>query len=423
MLRSLKYDAKRKPVTTVGLLIAMTIAVLSLSAAGNAASGKSLVIDVSCTPNSLDPAATRSGECGVLAWEFYPTLVAWAAKPGPGPGTLAWDRSKVVPAVAQSWTISTNGRVYTFTLNPKAKFPDGTTITCQDVLFNFDRDTATKTTAQSFWGTGQTDNYPSMTCSNPGTVVMTLPTRPNPDLLLGLVQASMITEPSVINTHPDTTVNGVLTPDTYWASHIAGGGGPFLLTSYTPGSQMVARVNPDYVGPHVALSGITINFITDHTTLILNAQNGQADITTGLTVPGGCESPRQERLADVPVPLVELDRSRIRLEQAAVQQPDLPPGNDACDSVRSDPEDDRGRARPAVLRPDPTRLLVLQRGPRGTEVVNLPHLRHQSGEEAHRPIRGDDTRQRHHGCASPATRSAPRSGRRCKASGNRWGST
>jgi peptide/nickel transport system substrate-binding protein len=285
MLRSSKFAVKRKPAGMVGLLVAMTIAILSLSAAGNAASGKSLVIDVSCTPNSLDPAAARSGECGVLTWEFYPTLVAWAAKPGPGPGTLAWDRSKVVPGVAQSWTISTNGRVYTFHLNPKAKFPDGTKITCQDVLFNFTRDTATGLTAFSFWGTGQTDNYPAITCPNPATVVLTLPVRPNPDVLLGLVQASMLVEPSVLNTHPDTTVNGVLTPDPYWASHIAGGGGPFLLTSYTPGSQMVATVNPDYVGPHVALSGITINFITDHTTLILNAQSGQADITTGLTVP------------------------------------------------------------------------------------------------------------------------------------------
>ena len=267
-----------------GLLIVLGAVVLGLNAAGNAATGKSIVIDVGCTPNSLDPAAARSGECGVLAWEFYPTLVTWASKAGPGPGTIAWDRTKVLPGVAQSWDISANGKVYTFHLNPKAKFPDGTPITCSAVQFNFNRDTATGFTAQSFWGTGETDNYPVMSCPDPGTVVLTLPTRPNPDLLLGLVQASMIAEPSVIQQHPDTVSGTVTTTDPFWASNIAGGGGPFLLTSYTPGQQMVAVRNPNYVGPHVGLAGITINFIPDETTRVLDAQNGQADITTDLTV-------------------------------------------------------------------------------------------------------------------------------------------
>jgi peptide/nickel transport system substrate-binding protein len=113
---------------------------------------------------------------------------------------------------------------------------------------------------------------------------MTLPTRPNPDLLLGLVQASLIAEPSEIAQHPDTVAGNVTTVDPYWASHIAGGGGPFLMTSYTPGQQIVASRNPNYVGPTVNVGGITINFITDEATRILNAQNGQADITTGLTV-------------------------------------------------------------------------------------------------------------------------------------------
>jgi len=274
----------RRPAWAAATLAVAAAVVICSSAVARNSDNPSIVIDVSCTPNSFDPAAARSGECGVLTWQFYPTLVAWATKPGPGAGTLAWDRSKVQPAVAQSWTISPNGKVYTFHLNPKAKFPDGTQITCSDVKFNFDRDTATGFTAQSFWGTGQTDNYPTMTCPSSATVVMTLPTRPNPDLLLGIVQASLIAEPSQINQHPDTVSNGVTTPDPYWASHIAGGGGPFLVTSYTPGSQIVAVRNPNYVGPAVGVGGITINFIPDEATRILNAQNGQADITTGLTV-------------------------------------------------------------------------------------------------------------------------------------------
>jgi peptide/nickel transport system substrate-binding protein len=44
-----------------------------------------------------------------------------------------------VPGLATSWTVSSDGRVYTFTLNPRATFSDGTKVTAQDVLFTLQR--------------------------------------------------------------------------------------------------------------------------------------------------------------------------------------------------------------------------------------------------------------------------------------------
>lgn len=40
-----------------------------------------------------------------------------------------------IPALAESWTISPDGRRYTFKLNPKATFSDGTPVRASDVLF------------------------------------------------------------------------------------------------------------------------------------------------------------------------------------------------------------------------------------------------------------------------------------------------
>ena len=41
-----------------------------------------------------------------------------------------------VPGIADSWSISSDGRLYTFKLNPKATFSDGTPVRASDVLFS-----------------------------------------------------------------------------------------------------------------------------------------------------------------------------------------------------------------------------------------------------------------------------------------------
>ena len=45
----------------------------------------------------------------------------------------------VVPDLATTWDISDDKRTYTFHLNPKAAFSDGTPVTSEDVEFSFSR--------------------------------------------------------------------------------------------------------------------------------------------------------------------------------------------------------------------------------------------------------------------------------------------
>ncbi|MBL6620704.1 MAG: ABC transporter substrate-binding protein, partial [Ilumatobacteraceae bacterium] len=41
---------------------------------------------------------------------------------------------EIAPALAESWTISDDGLVYTFQLRDGATFHDGTSLDCQDVI-------------------------------------------------------------------------------------------------------------------------------------------------------------------------------------------------------------------------------------------------------------------------------------------------
>jgi peptide/nickel transport system substrate-binding protein len=55
-------------------------------------------------------------------------------------GLMGLDGSgNLVPVVAQSYTVSPDGKTYTFTLRPNAKFSDGTPVTASDVVFTVEK--------------------------------------------------------------------------------------------------------------------------------------------------------------------------------------------------------------------------------------------------------------------------------------------
>ena len=55
-------------------------------------------------------------------------------------GLVKLDKAgKIKPLLAQSWTISKNGRVYTFTLHSGVRFQNGDPLTADDVVFSFER--------------------------------------------------------------------------------------------------------------------------------------------------------------------------------------------------------------------------------------------------------------------------------------------
>ena len=59
----------------------------------------------------------------------YSTLVKFDGKTYP----------KVVPDLAQSWTVAPDGMTYTFKLKPGVKFHDGSALTSEDVKASYDR--------------------------------------------------------------------------------------------------------------------------------------------------------------------------------------------------------------------------------------------------------------------------------------------
>ena len=53
--------------------------------------------------------------------------------------------TEIVPSLADSWTMSPDGLIYTFKLNPKAKFTNGRKVTAADVKYSIERTVNPKT--------------------------------------------------------------------------------------------------------------------------------------------------------------------------------------------------------------------------------------------------------------------------------------
>lgn len=78
--------------------------------------------------DTLDPAENAANESIWLDQNIYARLVQTDPS-----GT------KIVPDLAASWDTSADGLTWTFTLNPDAKFADGTPVTAQDAAWSIKR--------------------------------------------------------------------------------------------------------------------------------------------------------------------------------------------------------------------------------------------------------------------------------------------
>ncbi|SFM34702.1 ABC transporter substrate-binding protein [Methylobacterium pseudosasicola] len=108
--------------------------VAGLLVAADPAAARTFVFCSEGSPESFDPARATTTTTMNVAWQVYDTLVEFA------PGTTT-----IRPALAESWTVSEDGRTYLFALRDgvrfhhNARFIPSRTLNAEDVVFSFTR--------------------------------------------------------------------------------------------------------------------------------------------------------------------------------------------------------------------------------------------------------------------------------------------
>jgi peptide/nickel transport system substrate-binding protein len=178
----------------------------------------------------------------------------------------------VEPGLAESWTVSPDGKTYTFNLRKGVKFHDGSDFNADAVKFNFDRVLDDK---HPYHNTGP---FPfvftlgpieSTEVTNPYQVVMHLkePYAPALTMLAGAIGGLAGISPTAVKTYGKD-----------FARH-GGGTGPFKFVEWVSGQRFVLEANKSYWRGAPALSGLIFRPIVDENARVSEMLSGGTDIT------------------------------------------------------------------------------------------------------------------------------------------------
>jgi peptide/nickel transport system substrate-binding protein len=211
---------------TLGLLLAaMLAAPVPAAAQDKPRSGGELIFVVPSEPPSYD--AHQEETFGVIhpMAPLYSTLLR--VDPFDKTGT------KPVGDVAESWTISKDGMVYTFKLRHAVKFHDGSEMTSKDVKASYDKIIFPPAGIKSLRKEAYQD-IEVVEAPDPYTVRFRLK-HPESSMLLNLASPwNWIYKADI------------LAKDMHWYENHVMGTGPFKFVEHVKGSHFVGKRNPDY---------------------------------------------------------------------------------------------------------------------------------------------------------------------------------
>ncbi|TYK52469.1 ABC transporter substrate-binding protein [Actinomadura decatromicini] len=237
-------------------------AVLSTAASacgsGEAAESGAFTFATDQVPQCLDPAVSPQDVVALIGRNIFDSLVAMAPD------------GQLRPWLAEKWTVSPDGKTYTFTLRQGVTFSDGTPLNAAAVKASLDHIVDPRT--KSIYAARLISAFDEATAADERTVRIRLKRRSTPFLqalsttYLGIQSPSSLQAPGAACTRPV-------------------GSGPFRLDGWTHNVSLTLKRNPKYAwGPPTAahtgparLNRITVKFVTEDAARFGALTSGQVD--------------------------------------------------------------------------------------------------------------------------------------------------
>ena len=140
---------------------------------------------------------------------------------------------KVVPDLAESWTISADGRRYTFKIRRGVRFHDGSLLTSRDIKATYDKIIFPPAGVGST-RKGQYSDVAAVEAPDATTVVFKLK-EPSGSFITGLASPWNFIYKA-----------DILAKDPHWYEKNIMGTGPFKFVEHVKGSHWISKRNPDY---------------------------------------------------------------------------------------------------------------------------------------------------------------------------------
>ena len=210
----------------------------------------------------LDPADVVDGESVKVIVNVFETLV-----------TYAEDSADIVPALAEKWEVSKDGKSWTFKLRPNVKFHDGTAFNAEAVRFSLDRLLNPKNSYR-FEGTfGYAGSYKmidSIEVVDELTVRFSLK-HPTVIFLPNLAMfPACIISPAAMKKHGNKFFRNPV------------GTGPFVFRQWRPKRKIVLTANPNYWGGKAGCDSIVFVPVKENASRALQLERGKIHMMDGV---------------------------------------------------------------------------------------------------------------------------------------------
>lgn len=258
------------------LKLGMAAITLPLLVDPGLAQARSLILGMDARDvGSLDPAFTKTGSDEFMVRQLFNTLVS------PPDGTLQVGLNELQGELAESWTVSADGKAWTFKLRPGIKWQKGYgEVSAEDVKFSFERQMDPKSEALYASNYGDIER---IEVTDARTVVFHLK-QPSAffhvNALMPRFGGFIVSKKAVEERGRDHGLNPI-------------GTGPFQFEGYSSKQNIVASANPDYFGGEQKVDGLEFRFVPDGNARTVALIGGELDLIEGVREPGWSEKVQQ----------------------------------------------------------------------------------------------------------------------------------
>jgi oligopeptide transport system substrate-binding protein len=243
-------------------------------------------------PDSLDPQLARMESAMTILRDSYEGLVSMAPD------------GSTIPGTAESWTISEDGRTYTFRLRPEARWSNGGPLLAEDFAFAFRRLVNPATASQYALMLEPVANAADIVAGRRPPESLGVSAPDDATLVIQLVEPSayflaMLSHPSTFPVHRATLA---ARPRDFARPGVAVTNGAFVPVDWQIGSHIVATRNRHYWNDAgTGIASVRYVHVADPVTELTRYRAGDLDVT--YTIPPGLlkrleqELPGQARVA------------------------------------------------------------------------------------------------------------------------------
>jgi len=226
---------------------------------------------------SLDPAEVFEISGGELMGNAYDRLLRYDVN----------DPSKLLPDLAQKWSVSADGRTYSFELKPGVKFASGNPLSAEDVAFSLQRAVLLDKTPAFIltqFGLGKDNVRDKVKATGPLSLAIETDKPYAPTLVYNCLTANVagVVDRKLVMSK-EAVKDGVGDMGYGWLKTNYAGSGPMKIREWRANEIVTLERNDNYHGPKSKLARVIYRHVKESATQRLLLEKGDADIARNLS--------------------------------------------------------------------------------------------------------------------------------------------